>query len=524
MKAVIYARVSSKEQEETGYSLPSQIKLLEDYAARKDFKVVRTFAVPESASGAKERKVFREALEYAKKNNISHLLCEKVDRLTRNLKEAVTANDWIGENGDRRIHFVKQNLMLHTNSSSDEKFRWDIEIVLAKKYIANLSEEVKKGQKEKIAQGWLPTKPPIGYKTVGEKGRKIHVLDESKAPLVKKMFELYTSGTYSLKRLVETMYEEGLRTYGGNKLVKSRIADTLGDPFYYGKIRWKQELYEGKHEPLIAQELFEKVQSLLKSKSTPKYSKHLFLFRGLIRCAECNGTITWEQQKGIIYGHCNHYRDCKQTTWSKEKEVEAQIMPSLKKLELQSPRLTEKIREALKKNHQTEIEYHNATLGELQRRYEQIQNRFDKLYDDKLDGRISADFYERKFQEYAQEKETITSSISKHSQANTKYFELGMNLYEVSQQATEIYANKASEKKQQLLSLVFEELLLNEGKLTAKYSPAFSILAQAVQATNSSKELVFSKSPQEIFEPPKMGFNKTKTGAKTPESVALLPG
>ena len=68
----------------------------------------------------------------------------------------------------------------------------DIEIVLAKKFIANLSEEVKKGQKEKLAQGWLPTKPPIGYKTTGDKGHKIHVIDNEKAPFMKDMFELYS--------------------------------------------------------------------------------------------------------------------------------------------------------------------------------------------------------------------------------------------------------------------------------------------------------------------------------------------
>jgi len=169
-KTVLYCRVSSKEQEETGYSLPSQEKLLKDYSQRKALEVLRVFSVAESASGAKQRKVFGEMMDYIDKNKVTNLVCEKVDRLTRNLKEAVVANEWVDSNPDRQIHFVKQNLVIHKNAKSDEKFRWDIEIVLAKKFIANLSEEVKKGQKEKIAQGWLPTRPPIGYKTIGEKG------------------------------------------------------------------------------------------------------------------------------------------------------------------------------------------------------------------------------------------------------------------------------------------------------------------------------------------------------------------
>src|SRR3989344_2541898 len=211
-KCAPYCRVSSKEQEETGYSLPSQEKLLIEYANRKGFEVAKVFSVAESASGSRQRKIFAEMMEYVEKNNVQILLCEKVDRLTRNLKEAVVANDWIEANEERQIHFVKQNLVIHKNAKSDEKFRWDIEIVLAKKYISNLSEEVKKGQKEKIAQGWLPAKPPLGYTTIGDKGHKIHVIDEDVARHIRKMFEWYATGNYSIARVEKELYEAGLRT------------------------------------------------------------------------------------------------------------------------------------------------------------------------------------------------------------------------------------------------------------------------------------------------------------------------
>src|SRR3989338_3900961 len=222
-KAIIMARVSSKEQEETGYSLPAQEKLLNSYADNKNFSVVKIFSISESASGSKRRKIFEEMMGYLKTNKINNLLCEKVDRLTRNMKDAVIINDWVDSSEENKIHFVKQNLVIHKNAKSDEKFRWDIEIVLAKKYIANLSEEVKKGQKEKIAQGWLPTKPPIAYKTIGDKGHKIHVIDNEVAPHIRKMFELYATGNYSLQSLEDEMYKTGLRSTNGNKVLQSRI-------------------------------------------------------------------------------------------------------------------------------------------------------------------------------------------------------------------------------------------------------------------------------------------------------------
>lgn len=360
MKAVLFARVSSREQEAEGYSLPAQEKLLKDYALRKNFEVVKVFSISESASGKYQRKTFSEMLNYTKKRSVKIIVCEKVDRLTRNLRDAVSINDWINEDAGREVHFVKENCILNKDSKSNEKFIWNIKVSVAQYYIDNLSEEVKKGQKEKVAQGWLPTKPPIGYKTVGEKGHRVHVIDQEKAALVRKMFELYAGGLYSIKKLTEEMYQLGLRNYNGNKIVKSRMHELLNDPFYYGGFRWNGEIHRGKHETLITKELFDRVQKILTSKTTPKYCKHSFLFKGLIHCKECTGLITWETQKGIIYGHCNHYRNCSQETWVKKHEVEEQLLSAFAPLQIRSSRLADWIRRALKESHQDEIEFHKA--------------------------------------------------------------------------------------------------------------------------------------------------------------------
>ncbi len=102
MKTILFARVSSREQEETGYSLPSQEKLLKDYAERKDFKISKKFSISESASGKYQRKSFDEMLDYVKKNDIKIIVCEKVDRLTRNLRDAVLINDWINSSPENK--------------------------------------------------------------------------------------------------------------------------------------------------------------------------------------------------------------------------------------------------------------------------------------------------------------------------------------------------------------------------------------------------------------------------------------
>ena len=212
MKAVLLCRVSSKEQEETGYSLPAQEKLLTSYGDSKEFKIAKIFSITESASGSKQREVFDSMIAFIKKEGIKIIICEKVDRLTRNFKDAVDIDEWLEKDEERQVHLVKDSLILHKNSRSQEKLNWGIRILFAKNYIDNLSEEVKKGQKEKISQGWLPTKPPLGYKTIGEKGHKIHIVDEAVAPLIKKMFSLYATGNYSLKRLTTRCMKLGFVT------------------------------------------------------------------------------------------------------------------------------------------------------------------------------------------------------------------------------------------------------------------------------------------------------------------------
>ena len=115
-------------------------------------------------------------------------------------------------------------------------------------------------------------------------------LDPQMGPLMREAFELYDGGNYSLKLLVTTMKEKGLRTHFGRPLVKSQLHRLLSNPFYIGKMTWKGKLYDGKHEPLIGVELFERVQERMKRKKTPKYSKHNPVFKGLMRCSECGGT------------------------------------------------------------------------------------------------------------------------------------------------------------------------------------------------------------------------------------------
>ncbi len=503
-KSLIYCRVSSKEQEETGYSLEAQEKLLKDYSDRHGFVVPKVYKITESASGKQIRKSLNEMMQYAEKHKVHIIACEKIDRLTRNLKDASTIDDWVKADPKREVHFVKENFVLNKNTRAHENLVWDMKVAIARFYTNNLSEEVKKGQKEKLAQGWLPTKPPLGYKSDGDKGHRIHLIDPEKAPYIRRMFELYSSGNHSTHSLVDTMYKEGLRNRNGGKVGKSRMHDLLSDPFYYGKVRWKDEIYPGEHEPIISRELFEEVQAKLARKlKAPVYRKHLPVFKAKVQCLDCGGTITWYTKKGHWYGDCNHYKGCPRKGTIRQEKVEEQLFPFFDGVAPKNERVLRLLEKALKESHAEEINYYEAQKRELVTQSERIQRRLEAIYEDKIDGKIAPEFYERKFKEYTEEKENILEKLGKLDQSNTQYYAAGFAIHELALKAKQIYQSEKAtvEDRRLLLSYVFSNLTLDADKISANYTFAFEFLAEWMPKLNST------------FEPAKNIANKGKTPA-----------
>ncbi|MBI2012236.1 recombinase family protein [Candidatus Daviesbacteria bacterium] len=165
-ECIVINRISSQRQDE-GYSLPQQSKLNHEVVEKDCRKVVKEFNIIESAKSSDKRDDFYEAVDYIKKHhNIKYIYIEKTDRLTRNLKDTVLAYDLVN-NFDVSFVFTRDNFILNKQSNSHAKFQFDIKAVLAKNYIDNLSDEVKKGQRGMLEEGkWPGGATPTGYKKI----------------------------------------------------------------------------------------------------------------------------------------------------------------------------------------------------------------------------------------------------------------------------------------------------------------------------------------------------------------------
>ncbi|MDI6717982.1 MAG: recombinase family protein, partial [Patescibacteria group bacterium] len=118
-------------------------------------------------------------------------------------------------------------------------------------------------------------------------------------PLVRKGFELYSTGKYTLKQVAKVWKDLGLRSYKGNVLAVSCVQRFLKNHFYYGVFRFNNEIYQGTHEPIISKKLFDSVQQVMSNRGKKKRKrKHEFAFSGLMKCGNCNCLITAEKQKG----------------------------------------------------------------------------------------------------------------------------------------------------------------------------------------------------------------------------------
>src|SRR3989338_1300202 len=231
--AVLYIRVSSKEQAEGGYSLEAQSKLLREYAIQKSYRIVYEFKDEETAKES-GRKAFNEMLLYLKENpSIKYLLIEKTDRLSRNFRDIATLEDLMHKQ-DIHIVLVKENAEIHKDSRSNEKFMFGIRAVMAKHFIDNLSEETKKGLYEKAESGYYPGLAPFGYKNIAEpKDSKRRIIGtDSGAPLARDTFKLYATGRYSYQDLAVMLHKHGVRSRIGKPIHQSRVEKMLKDPFY----------------------------------------------------------------------------------------------------------------------------------------------------------------------------------------------------------------------------------------------------------------------------------------------------
>lgn len=302
MKAVIYVRVSTREQAEEGYSLAAQQAACSRYVADKGWDLAETYTDRGESARTADRPQFQLMLNRIREDgSVKYLVVHKLDRLARNVKDYATVREMLEKAG---VQLVSVTEGLEATASG--KMVEGMLAVVAEWYSNNLSHEIRKGQDQKLREGGWPTIAPIGYRNVrldtgagSHRGRATIVPDEQ-APLVRRAFELYATGQWSLTRLARELRTRGLRNRRGGPMTRSGLCDTLKNVAYIGKVPWKGLVHDGAHKPIVSNEVFQQVQEFLASHERAKERQrtHVHFLKGVLRCGSCGRRLLFNPVKG----------------------------------------------------------------------------------------------------------------------------------------------------------------------------------------------------------------------------------
>ncbi len=316
-RAVIYLRVSTKEQAEMGgeaegFSIPAQRAACLRKAESLGAVVVEEFVDRGESAKTANRPELAQMIRYLHENPVQHVIVHKVDRLARNRADDVVITMEIEKSGaalvscSENIDETPSGMLLHGIMSSIAEF-----------YSRNLATEVSKGMVQKAMGGGTISMAPVGYLHVRRmvNGREVRTvdIDPERAPLVKWAFESYATGQWTLLQLCDELAERGLKSRPGprtsaRRMVKSAIHKMLRNPYYIGIVTHRGVRHSGKHPPLIEKALFEKVQSMLEAHNCAgeRQYVHNHYLKGSLYCGICGRRLAVTHSRshtGQIYDY-----------------------------------------------------------------------------------------------------------------------------------------------------------------------------------------------------------------------------
>lgn len=307
--AILYIRVSTDEQAETGYSQRQQEEMLRRYCELQHLHIAHVYLEDHSAKNF-ERPVFRQLLMHIRKNKglTDLLLFTKWDRFSRNAGDAYAMISTLNKLG------VEPQAIEQPLDLSIPENKMMLAFYLAAPEVENdrRSLNVSNGMRRALKEGRYMGKAPLGYINRRNEKQKWIEPDPITGPLVVEIFQEVALGKYSVESILKFTRARGLRCS------KNNFWHMLRNPLYCGKILVpgfkgeEAQLVPGQHRPLISEDLFHQVQDVLDGKKKQQRAKKTaddrFPLRGFVRCHSDGKLLTASSSKGrkqyYDYYHC----------------------------------------------------------------------------------------------------------------------------------------------------------------------------------------------------------------------------
>jgi DNA invertase Pin-like site-specific DNA recombinase len=427
-KFFLYARKSTDVEDKQVRSIEDQIAELRAYAKQENISIAEIFIEKQSAK-IPGRPIFNEMLNKIEQGEANGILAWHADRLARN---SVDGGRIIYLLDCGRIQTLKFPTLWFENTPQG-KFMLNIVFGQSKYYVDSLSENTKRGLRQKVRRGEYPSVAPIGY--INDVRNKSIIVDRKKAKVIKAAFEFYATGNARLEDVSDFLAQRGIMSRGGKRIHKTRATFILSNPFYCGLFRYSGELHEGKHEPIIAKKIFDKVQEVLKQRGRPhhKTKNEPQDYCGLLKCGTCGMSITGEyrvkkQKNGnthdYIYYHCtkkNKSIKCPEPCIRQE-ELDKQISSLLQKFSLRAD-WAEKLLEMTEGEKEKSAQSVSAFVLESQNQIRAINEKLQRLLDGYLEQDIEREIYREEKQKLLLEKKSLEEKMARIEQKQNDWLE-----------------------------------------------------------------------------------------------------
>ncbi len=473
----LYARKSTDVEDKQILSIDGQLAELRAFAAGEHLAIIAELIEKRSAK-TPGRPVFNDMLARIEAGEAVGIIAWHPDRLARNSVD-----------GGRIIYLLDTDKILSLRFPTfrfepdpQGKFMLSIMFGQSKYYVDSLSENTKRGLREKIRRGEYPGKAPFGY--LNDYRTKRIIVDRERAPLVRHAFEQYASGTVILDDLRKFFMANGVCTKNGKMFGRTFVSDLLSNPIHYGHFRYDGEVYEGSHESIIPKELFDRVQAVFNrrwrySPSEKQAPQKPYL--GLLRCAECGSAITGEVQKGHTYYRCtkkDKSRPCKQP-YIREEALDAEVTALLKPFSLRAD-WADKMLLRVKEEKQQAAQSALQLAGQKRKEIDNVNARLQRLLDSFLDGIVERNEYTSEKAKLMSQKRTLEEQKARLMAGRADWLEPFQNWILTAKNAAKITESGSLQEKRVLALKIFgSNLVLDSKKARGSCVKPWSLLVES---------------------------------------------
>lgn len=490
MKAYLVARVSTDDQKD---ALPAQVFRLTEYANKLQIEY-EVFQMRESAYKG-NRDEFKQLVKQIKNSSkMSIVVFDKIDRYTRDSSSTeVRELDLLRKAGKIEIHFPSDNLYISRTSPATDLLRLGMGIVVAQYYSDSISDNVKRRFEQKLRDGeWIGT-APFGYaNTVRKDGKRWIEIVAEDAQIVREGFELYATGLWPQRAIAKKWRED----YGLD-VGSSKVDQILKNPFYYGEMRVKGELYPHAYKPIVTKHLFEQAENVAKGYKVVRrtWAGLPFPYRGLISCAECNCLITFETKKQkYTYGHCTQKKFKHTHSYVNEEKLTQTISNNLNRLSIPNEILRQ-VYDAIKHKKAESTQSIATKKKELNTQIIKLNNRLERLYEDYLDERITREFHDRLHSEISEKIHNLQISIKGLELKPKDGLDDFASLLELANKAGSLFISGNFEEKRELVKITHSNLQLEGHELRWKLKEPFNMMALCNENQNWLRRLGSNQRP-----------------------------